>query len=69
MIKIFNKSIIAHVLEEGMSMVEINVDLKSCLVTTPTNFIANTTIADLHVHTGNALVHINHPSIDRSLAN
>ena len=59
--KIFNKLITAHVLEESMSMVEINVDLESCLMTTPTNFIPNTSIADLHVHTGNVL---NHRSTD-----
>ena len=37
-----------HVWKEGMAMVELNMDLYPRLVATPTNFVANTSIADLH---------------------
>lgn len=44
---IIMSSIMAHVWEEGMSVVEVYVDLESRFVTTPTNFIANASITNL----------------------
>ena len=37
----------AHIREQGMAMIEVNVDLHSCHITTTPNFVAYTAIANL----------------------